>query len=269
MPELPDVELFKHVLDRHGRGRVVSRVVVSDPQSLEGATGATLQRRLKGRPLSSSSRHGKVLFAEFEDAAVLAMHFGTNGYLQAVPPKAEEPAGTRLLFEFTDGDRLAYVNPRRIGHVHVTESAAAYIVEQKLGPDALDRAFDEKAFDRVLENRKQAIKAVLMDQSRVAGIGNLYADEILFQARLHPGAVAQTLDPATRLRLFGAIKHVLRTAIDCGAGAEDLTERLPEDFLLRQRHPGGRCPRCGTALAIDKRGGRTSYHCPKCQPEPS
>ena len=108
-----------------------------------------------------------------------------------------------------------------------------------------------------------------MDQARIAGIGNTYVDEILFQARLHPGINTGALDAPTRRRLFNAVKHVLRTAIDRGAGAENFTDRLPKDFLLPERHPGGHCPRCGTSLAIDKRGGRTSYHCPKCQPEPN
>lgn len=268
MPELPDVEIFKRVLDEHARGRVIARVNVSDPGSLEGATAPTLQRRLKGRRLSGSRRHGKVLFAEFEDSVTLAMHFGTNGSLQDVPSDAEEPPSTRLSFAFTDGNRLAYVNPRRIGHVCATDSAEAFIADQHLGPDALDRAFDEKAFAAVLASRRQAIKAVLMDQSRIAGIGNVYADEILFQARLHPDAIANTLDAGARHRLFEAMKHALQIAIDRGAGAENFTDRLPEEFLLPERHAGGHCPRCGTPLAIGKRGGRTTYHCPKCQPEP-
>lgn len=269
MPELPDVELYKHVLDEHGLHRSVARVLVHDPGSLEGASSTTLQRRLKGTRLSKSSRHGKVLFAQFGDAATLAMHFGTNGALQGPERGTKEPQSTRLLFEFTDGERLAYLNPRRIGHVIVTDSADAYIKGEKLGPDALDAALNEKALGSILANRKQAIKALLMDQSRMAGIGNIYADEILFQARLHPATPASSIDPATRHRLFDAIKHVLRVAIDRGAGAEEFTERLPKDFLLRERHPGGHCPRCGTALTADRRGGRTSFHCPRCQPEPS
>lgn len=269
MPELPDVELFKHVLDQHGLRRVVARVSVPDPGSLEGATAATLQRRLKGRRLSASHRHGKVLFAQFEDSATLAMHFGTNGSLRAVDTDAQEPASTRLLFAFTDGERLAYVNPRRIGHVIVTDSVDGYIRSEELGQDVLDPKFDEAAFDDALGHRKQAIKALLMDQSRMAGIGNIYADEILFQARLHPAVTTNALDAAGRHRLFTAIKHVLRVAIDRGAGAEDFTDRLPRDFLLRERHPGGHCPRCGTALVIDKIGGRSSFYCPKCQPSPA
>jgi formamidopyrimidine-DNA glycosylase len=268
MPELPDVEIFKRVLDEYALGHVLARALVADSGSLEGATAATLQRRLKGRRLSSSSRHGKVLFATFEDAAALAMHFGTNGSLRHLPAGGEEPASTRLLFEFTSAGRVAYLNPRRIGHVSLTASADRYIAEQQLGPDALDPAFDETAFADALANRRQAIKAVLMDQARIAGIGNIYADEILFQAKLHPGLPAHALEPNDRHRLFGAIRHVLRTAIDRGAGAEDFTDRLPGDFLLPERRAGGHCPRCGAALAIDKRAGRTSYHCPKCQPEP-
>lgn len=268
MPELPDVEIFKRLVERHCLGRVVARSVVADPGSLEGASAATLQRQLKGRRLKSCQRHGKVLFAGFESAGTLAMHFGTNGSLQTVPHDAEKPPSTRILFEFTDGERLAYVNPRRIGHVCVTENAAAFIASQHLGPDALDPTFDERVFAASIANRKQAIKTVLMDQARIAGIGNIYADEILFQARLHPGIPANMLDADMRHRVFAAMKHALQTAIDCGAGAEDFTDRLPKGFLLPERHAGGHCPRCGTQLSIDKRGGRTSYHCPRCQAEP-
>ena len=268
MPELPDVELFKHVLDQHALGRVVARVRVPDPESLEGATAATLQRWLKGKHLSSSRRHGKVLFAVFEDAATLAMHFGTNGSLRDVPSDAKEPASTRLSFEFTDGARLVYVNPRRIGHVCVADSVSSFIADEQLGPDALDSSLDEEVLAERLAKCRQAIKAALMDQSRIAGVGNIYADEILFHARLHPATPANALDPGARHRLFGAMTHVLRTAIDRGAGAEDFTERLPKGFLLPERHVGGHCPHCGRRLAIDKRGGRTSYHCPTCQRDP-
>jgi formamidopyrimidine-DNA glycosylase len=268
MPELPDVEIFKRLADRHAHRHVVAHATVNDPGSLEGATAAGLQRKLKGQRIASCQRHGKVLFLGFGDAGTLAMHFGTNGSLQHLPREADAPASVRLLFEFSEGDRLAYLNPRRIGHVCVTDSAAEFIAGNSLGPDALDPAFDEKAFAAALADTRQAIKAVLMDQARIAGIGNIYADEILFQAKLHPGIPAQQLDAAMRHRLFGATKHVLQTAIDCGAGAENFTDRLPKGFLLPERHAGGHCPRCGTPLAIDKRGGRTSYHCPKCQREP-
>lgn len=268
MPELPDVELFKRVLDECAPGDVLAHVRVADPASLEGATAAILQRRLRGQRLTSSLRHGKVLFAEFGGAVTLAMHFGTNGSLRCLARNDPAPQAARLVFEFAGGSRLAYLNPRRIGHVQGTVSAAIFVADQHLGPDALDPAFDLTAFGTALD-RRQAIKAVLMDQARVAGIGNIYADEILFQARIHPAVAANALDSAARSRLFEAMKHVLQTAIERGAGAEDFTDRLPQGFLLPERHAGGHCPRDGTPLAIDKRGGRTSYHCSTCQPDPA
>ena len=107
-----------------------------------------------------------------------------------------------------------------------------------------------------------------MDQSRMAGIGNIYSDEILFHARLHPAATAASLDAATRQRLFEATRSVLQTAIACEAGAEGFTDRLPQGYLLPQRRAGGQCPRCGTAIRSAKFGGRTAYYCPRCQAEP-
>src|SRR5437588_11719385 len=114
-----------------------------------------------------------------ENAGPPAMPVVNTGPLRYVPHDAEEPRYVRLLVEFSEGDRLAYINPRRIGHVCLTDSAGSYIADQRLGPDALDAAFDETAFGESLAGRKQAIKAVLMDQARIAGIGNIYADEIL------------------------------------------------------------------------------------------
>jgi len=268
MPELPDVEIFRRLAERHGVGRTVERAVVADPASLEGATVAALQRRLKGQRLVSCRRHGKHLFLDAGGGGTLAMHFGTNGSLQAVPRGAPPPSYVRLLFELSDGNGLAYVNPRRIGRVRLVDSAESFIAEQRLGPDALDAAFDASAFSSALDGCRQGIKAALMDQSRMAGIGNIYADEILFHAGLHPAIPAGALDGKARLRLFNAMRQVLRTAIDCGAGAENFTDRLPKGYLLPQRHPGGHCPRCGVPLVVGGHGGRTFYHCPRCQPEP-
>ncbi|MCW3475401.1 Fpg/Nei family DNA glycosylase [Limobrevibacterium gyesilva] len=266
MPELPDVEIFRRLVQRHGVGHLISHVAVHDPDSLEGASAASLQRRLNGKRLHSCRRHGKHLFIDIADAGALAMHFGTNGSLQHLGRDQADPPSVRLSLDLADDGRLAYVNPRRIGRVRLVDSTEAFIAESQLGPDALDPAFDAAEFAASLAGRKQAIKAVLMDQTRMAGIGNIYADEILFQARLHPDTPAATVDRAATRRLFDAMRFVLQTAIDCGAGAEAFTDRLPPGFLLPQRHAGGHCPRCGTALQVDRRGGRTGYHCPACQP---
>lgn len=268
MPELPDVELFKRLVEQHCMGCVIAKAVVADPGSLDGSSPTALQERLKGERLRSCRRHGKVLFIEVASAGALTMHFGTNGSLAYLVRDQQEPPYVRLWLDFADGDRLAYVNPRRIGHVQLVQSSDAFIAGAGLGPDALDPSFDAAAFAAALGERKQAIKSILMDQTRMAGIGNIYADEILFQAKLHPATSANALDTSATRRLFEAVKSVLQTAIDCGAGAENFTDRLPKGFLIPERHAGGRCPRCGTALQADKRGGRTGYFCPDCQPEP-
>lgn len=268
MPELPDVELFKRLVEQYCLGCVIAKAVVADPGSLKGISPAALQERLKGKRLSFCRRHGKVLFIETESAGALAMHFGTNGSLDYLVRDQPEPPYVRLWLGFADGDRLAYVNPRRIGHVQPVESSGTFIADAGLGPDALDASFDAAAFAAALGEGKQAIKPLLMDQTRIAGIGNIYADEILFQAKLHPATRANTLDSAATRHLFEAMKSVLRTAIDRGAGAENFVNRLPKGFLRSERRAGGRCPRCGTAIQADKRSGRTGYFCPNCQPQP-
>ena len=159
MPELPDVEFFKRLIEEHCVGRLIDRVIVTDPESLEGASPASLQRRLKGKHLHSCRRHGKVLFIEVDTAGTLAMHLGTNGSLQYVLHDQQEPPYVRLWLDFVDGDRLAYLNPRRIGHVVLVQSSGAYIADTGLGPDALDPAFDEAAFSTTLGNRKNRLSS--------------------------------------------------------------------------------------------------------------
>jgi len=267
MPELPDVELYKLRLDDHALHQEIARVVVSDARILGELKERAFVARLKGNRLEGTRRHGKHLLVQLANDGWLTLHFGMTGDLRYVePPDAEVPYDrVRLVFE---RGSLVYVNRRMLGRVGLSEDADAFVEAEQLGPDALDPAFDLGALSAALDGRRD-VKAVLMDQAVVAGIGNLYADEILFQARLHPKTPGRSVDKARRRALLGKIKQVLETAIDCGAGAEQFLERLPKDYLLPQRHEGGVCPRCGKALATLKAAGRTSYYCPRCQKEPA
>lgn len=265
MPELPDVETFKRTVADRCRGRTIDHASVSDAGILEGISAKEFDRRLKGEQVRSAHRHGKHLFLELSGAGVVAMHFGTNGFPQIVQEPATDPPYTRLVLVFAAGDRFAYVNPRRIGRVSLAQSVDAFIADAALGPDALDQHFDQPTFAGILASRSRDIKSVLMDQALVAGIGNIYSDEILFQAGLHPGIAADRLSRESATRLFRAVKKTLETAVDRGAGSERDIERLPKSFLLRERHAGGHCPKCATPLATEKRGGRTSYFCRRCQ----
>ncbi len=264
MPELPDIECFRRVVQRHFQGDMVSRVVVEDSASLEGSPAET-QRCLEGSRLRDAGRHGKYLFLNFSEECVLVMHFGPAGMLWRVPLGADEPKYVRFRLDFADGASLAYINRRRIGRVRLVDSAERFVEQSKLGPDALDRKFDFASFQARLDGRKSAIKLVLTDQSRLAGIGNTWSDEILFQARVHPGTPAVELT-ATRARaLFREMRHVLQVAIDRDPLTDGFLTRLPAGFILPHRHPGGHCPRCRSELERLALSGHTCTFCARCQ----
>jgi formamidopyrimidine-DNA glycosylase len=267
MPELPDVELFKRHLDGCALGQTIERVTVSDARILAEVSARQLAARLKGSRFASSRRHGKHLLVRLSKGGWLTLHFGLTGRLQYFHDMADEPAYERVRFDFTNGRHLAYVNLRLLGRVGLAEDAEAFIRDQDLGPDLLDPGFDLAAFETALAGRRGGVKALLMNQSLVAGIGNIYADEILFQARLHPGARADRLGAGARKRLFRSIKRVLEIAIARGAGSEQFLDKLPRGYLLRAREKGGRCPRCAAEIAVLKASGRTGYFCPSCQVE--
>lgn len=265
MPELPDVENFKRQLDETSLHRAIARVVVRDPGLLDAISASEFVRRVEGREIAASKRFGKHLFLVLSGKLSVSLHFGMNGALQYFGKSEGEAPYERLRFEFRGGDRLAYLNPRRIGRIGLAEDVASFVAKERLGPDALDPSFDLAALERAFSGRRREVKSLLMDQAVVAGIGNIYSDEILFAAGIHPKAESERLGPEERRRLFDSIKSVLRTAIEKGAGAEHSHGRLPPSFLLPQRKKGGRCPRCGSELQTLKFSGRTAYFCPRCQ----
>jgi formamidopyrimidine-DNA glycosylase len=268
MPELPDVEIFKRYVEGKALGRTVAHVTVSDARILGDLPAKQFADKLTGARLEAARRHGKHLLVRLSKGGWLTLHFGMTGGLHYFTDVAEDPPYDRVRLDFGDGGHLAYTNRRMLGRVGFTEDADGFIKADKLGPDLLDPAFDLAAFKAALAGAKRDIKTVLMDQALMAGIGNIYADEILFQARLHPQLPAASLTPAQIETLFRAAKEVLTTAVASGAGAEIETERLPKHYLLRHREAGGKCPRCGGKIEALKVGGRTSYLCPRCQPAP-
>jgi formamidopyrimidine-DNA glycosylase len=268
MPELPDVEMYKRHLDESALRRTIERVVVNDARILGRLPPDVFVSRLAGNRLEESRRHGKHLLVRLMRDGWLTLHFGMTGNLVRFDAEADAPPYDRVRFDFTGGRHLAYVNRRRLGRVGLADDAEAFIAAEGLGPDALDPAFDLEVFTRAIEGRRRDVKSVLMDQTLIAGVGNIYADEILFQARLHPKTPVTSLDERQRADLFRQINAVLKTAIECGAGAEQFLKRLPDHFLLPHREKGGECPRCGGPIATLKAAGRTSYYCPRCQPAP-
>lgn len=265
MPELPDVEMFRRLLTSTSLRRKIARVSGADRRLVAPVSPRTFAAKLAGQRFVSARRHGKYLFARLDKGGWLALHFGMTGSLDYVRRRAEVPRFSRIKFEFTDGSRLVFADKRRLGHLRVIEDPGAFIASQKLGPDALARGLRVAAFRSAIAGRKCNVKSALMDQTAIAGVGNIYADEILYQARINPRRTAAALDDEEIARLFRQMRRVFKAAIARRAGSERFLERLPASYLLPHRVKGGRCPRCGKALRTMKVGGRTGYYCARCQ----
>ncbi len=254
MPELPDVERFRRFFVRHAAGKTV-KSVTADPTIVRNATPGGLNRALRGRRLEEPDRHGKWLVC-WTDGPVLLLHFGMTGHF--VWSGDQDPhRHDRLVLKLREGGELRYRNMRKLGGVwlaHSPEDVPAVL--GPLGPDALD--VKRRQFMGLLERRRGGIKAALMDQRLIAGVGNLVADETLWRARLNPTRDMRSLEAWERDRLYDEMRGVLR----------EWTRRAtaPSGTLLSVRdQPEARCPRCGTRLERMKAAGRTTYFCPACQ----
>ena len=251
----------------HALNQTIRRVTVGDARILGDLPEDAFVARLTGNRLLDSRRHGKHVLVRLAQHGWLTLHFGMTGTLQhVVPPETEVPYDrVRLTF---DAGSLVYVNRRMLGRVGLADDADEFIASEGLGPDALDPALDGSVLDEILDSGRD-LKTLLMDQALIAGIGNVFADEILFQARLHPRARGQHMKQRQRQALLANIREVLSKAIDLGTGAEGQADRMPDDFLTPHRHLGGICPGCGRALSVVKVAGRTTYACDHCQARPS
>jgi len=260
MPELPDVETFRQYLDATALHRRIERVHVGEPTVLEATSPQALGRRLNHRRFESTSRRGKYLFAELSDGGALVLHFGMTGYLSYAKAPGPAPDYTVMAIEFEDASRLFYVAPRKLGHIALTDATDEFIDRHGLGPDALD--LDLEGFRRLVRAHHSAAKSFLMNQNTLAGIGSVYADEILFQAGIHPAQRIDRLTDEAVAEMHRQLRRVLAAAIEAGADPR----AMPEWFLLPHRAGDQRCPRCASPLEQRRINGRTTYFCPRCQP---
>lgn len=262
MPELPDVELARRTLLRAVDGRAFLEVEVREPGLLaEGLEPEALEQAVSGATLVEARRHGKQLFGAMDGGPWLRFHFGMSGFLAAWDEGDVPSEYPYVVFRLEDGRRLAFDCRRKLGEVELVEDPDAWIADRDLGPDAL--ALDADRFLEAQAGRRGMVKTALMDQSRMAGIGNEFSDEVLFQARLHPRTKMSSLSEEDRRDLHATLTSTLRTAIDAGMEAE----ALPDDWLLPVREEGAACPRCGDEIHRIEISGRGCYVCPTCQPE--
>ncbi len=264
MPELPDVAVFQQHLESTSLHQTIERTRVLEPDILESTSPGGLGRVLSGRSFVGSDRHGKHLFAQLDDERYLRFHFGMTGYLQYFKNEEDQPEYTAARFDFENGYQLALVMPRKLGAVEPIEDIQEYVEEAELGPDVYRTSFGFYDFKTVLEGRRGMIKSTLMNQSIIAGLGNVYTDEILFQAGIHPKITVPDLRERDLGHIFHVMRRVLRIAIERLAKPSD----FPESWLTPRREPGQACPRCGGEIERISVSGRNGYFCPNHQIAP-
>lgn len=258
MPELPDVEHFRRFFRAHATGKTV-RVVVADPTILRNVTPAVLEEALRGRRFDEPDRHGKWLLA-WTDGPALLLHFGMTGDLVWSEDEPERHRWDRLILVLDDGNELRYRNMRKLGGVWLAHDRSEVdAIVGRLGPDALE--VDRKRFLELLAGRRGGVKAALMDQRFLAGVGNIIADEVLWQAGIDPRRTIASLSEEDRRRLFAKMRTILREAVE----GYDFIPRKRSWLSSVRGRPGATCPRCGGPLERTVVAGRTTYFCPRCQ----
>lgn len=259
MPELPDVEVFRQYIDATALHKTIQRVDVYDADRVMQCSVPQLKRRLTGRRFDATQRHGKHLGVRVDTGSWLMLHFGMTGELDYAKVDTDTPPHTRLCLRLANGYRLAYINQRKLGKIDLADDFGAFIDSQGLGPDALGIPRD--VFTDLLVDGRGTLKARLMNQDRIAGLGNVYTDEVFFQARMHPGTPVSKVTSEQAAALWRTMRRVCRTAIKHRAEPGS----FPDSWLTRHRDEDA-CPRCGGALKQKSIAGRTSRLCPACQP---
>jgi formamidopyrimidine-DNA glycosylase len=298
VPELPEVEVVRRGLDGWVVGRTVASVTVLHPRAVRRHTAgaADFAARLAGRVVCGTARRGKYLWlpvgaGDLHGGAAteaLLAHLGMSGQLLVRDPDRPPEKHLRVRVTFTDGGPdLRFVDQRTFGHLMMTDlvpdaftpagARSADVPEPiaHIAPDPLEDAFDEEAFYRALRRRHTGIKRALLDQSLISGVGNIYADEALWRARLHWARPTETLTRAEVAGVLHGVREVMGAALAVGGTSFDslyVNVNGDSGYFDRSLEAYGRrdqpCGRCGTAIRREVFMNRSSYSCPKCQPRP-
>jgi formamidopyrimidine-DNA glycosylase len=273
VPELPEVETIRRQLAPALEGRRLERIRVMDPRWSEPAPPEAIADALNGRPIERVWRRGKYLVMSMEDDVHLVMHLRMTGNILIA---SDEPKHTRVRMTLDDGSIVLFVDQRRFGtgDVLLGSDALAEYFASRLGVEPLSPDFTAEALREQARGRRQPVKAFLLDQERAAGVGNIYADEALWRARIHPLTPVGALRRPKIAALRDAVVESLNAGIDAkGASIDDYRHidgaqgSFQDRFMVHLRK-GKPCVRCGTPIQKMRAAGRGTYVCPRCQRRP-
>ncbi|MBO0728226.1 MAG: bifunctional DNA-formamidopyrimidine glycosylase/DNA-(apurinic or apyrimidinic site) lyase [Acidimicrobiaceae bacterium] len=277
MPELPEVETIRRDVEKEFTGKRIKKVEVSGTRSVRRhRTGKEFAARLEGRRLVAAERRGKYLLLRLDNKDVLVVHLGMSGQLLRADPKEPHGKHTHVVLWFSGAPQLRFVDPRTFGELFVSaadELERALPELAHLGFEPLEEQMAWTQFGQMLVARRTRLKVLLVDQRFIAGIGNMYADEILFNAGLRHDRASDSLTPQEIRRLYRSIVETLQEAIRHRGSSladeqyRDLFGTVGEFQRLHNVYDreGEACPRCRSSIVRDKYGGRSSFYCPQCQ----
>ncbi|WP_092776598.1 bifunctional DNA-formamidopyrimidine glycosylase/DNA-(apurinic or apyrimidinic site) lyase [Actinokineospora terrae] len=284
MPELPEVEVVRRGLQDHVAGRVVSRVEVMHPRAIRRHLPGTVDfgGRIAGRELVAARRRGKYLWVDLSSGEAVLAHLGMSGQMLVQPPGTPDEKHLRVRLTFADdGPELRFVDQRTFGGLSVEPVVTVDGVPlpapiAHIARDPMDPAFDRTAAIAALRRRRTEVKRALLDQTLVSGIGNIYADEALWHARLHWARPTDALTPRKTGELLDAATAVMNAALDVGGTSFDalyVNINGQSGYFDRSLNAYGQeglpCPRCGRAIQREPFMNRSSFSCPRCQPRPT
>ena len=278
MPELPEVEVVRRGVERHVVGHVLERVEVLHPRPVRrhAAGPGDFAARLTGRRVEGARRRGKYLWLPLDNGDAILGHLGMSGQLLVRPEGAPEERHLRVRFGLDAPYELRFVDQRMFGGLSVSEGGAELPAEvAHIARDPLDPAFDDAAFVARVRRRSSGIKRILLDQTVVSGVGNIYADEALWLARVHGDRPGTRLRRADVLAVLDGARTVMLAALDQGGTSFDalyVNVNGESGYFDRSLEVYGReqlpCSRCGTPVVRVSFMNRSSYFCPRCQPRP-
>lgn len=277
MPELPEVEVVRRGLERWINGRVIQTATVLHPRAVRRHRGGSIDfcAAVAGAHVRAIQRRGKYLWFSFADGRALVGHLGMSGQFLLNPPAAPHERHLRVRFSFRDGDReLRFVDQRTFGGLFVDECDAAGQPSSlfHIAPDVFGESFNEATFRAALARRSAGIKQVLLDQSLVSGVGNIYADEALWRAELHYLRPANSLSESELRSLIVELRAVFSDALAAGGTSFDalyVHVNGESGYFSRSLNAYGQtgraCSRCGAAIVRAAFANRSSHFCPTCQ----